>query len=128
MVDASGRRAGVRIPFQATSNVVGIVPHSSARFVLVVEKEGIFERLLEDEFPRRHQCIIVTGKGFPDVPTRALVWQLHMRFGLPVFGLSDYNPYGAAIMLAYCDLPDSRALEGRPRMTAGASIGTKFSI
>lgn len=98
----------------------------------MVEKEGIFERLLEDGFPKKYPCVLVTGKGFPDLPTRALVWQLHMRFALPVYGLADYNPYGAAIMLAYCDLPASASGDpkptGRRAGSAGASVGTKFTV
>ena len=44
---------------------------SHARFILIIEKEGIFGRLVEDKFWRRLPCVIITGRGFPDLATRA---------------------------------------------------------
>ena len=58
---------------------------SRARFILVVEKEGIFGRLVEDKFWRRLPCVIITGRGFPDLATRAMVHQLSKRFSLPCY-------------------------------------------
>ena len=41
---------------------------SDARCILVIEKEGVYTRLSEDKFFLRFlPCILVTGKGFPDV-------------------------------------------------------------
>ncbi len=41
---------------------------SEARFVLVVEKDATFQKMLDEDAPNRlHPCIIVTGKGVPDV-------------------------------------------------------------
>uniref|UniRef100_A0AAR2IP32 DNA topoisomerase (ATP-hydrolyzing) n=1 Tax=Pygocentrus nattereri TaxID=42514 RepID=A0AAR2IP32_PYGNA len=57
-----------------SSNVSGITNIvSSAKFVLVVEKDATFQRLLDDEFcTRLHPCIIITGKGVPDVNSRLM--------------------------------------------------------
>ncbi len=81
-------------------------------FVLVVEKECIFQRLAEDGFFKSHPCILVTAKGMPDIATRAFVWRLHTELRLPVLGLSDWNPYGLGIMLAYKAGSESRGCEG----------------
>jgi hypothetical protein len=62
---------------------------------------GIFSRLSEDSFWKRYPCIIVTGRGFPDLATRALVHQVSTRFKLPVFGIADCNPFGLALLLTY---------------------------
>ena len=41
---------------------------SEARFVLVVEKDATFQKLLDEgALARMHPCVIVTGKGVPDL-------------------------------------------------------------
>ena len=77
------------------------VVSTGAKFVVVVEKEGVYSRLSEDRFFDRCPCVLVTGRGFPDVATRALVHCLHTELGLPVVGLSDCNPYGISVMQTY---------------------------
>ncbi len=49
-------------------------------YLLVVEKECIFQRLCDDEFYLRVPCIMVTGCGFPDITTRALVRRISARY------------------------------------------------
>lgn len=72
-----------------------------ARAVIVVEKDGIYNRLSEDRLFDTFPCVLVTGKGYPDLATRALVRRLHDELGLPVFGLCDWNPFGLALLLTY---------------------------
>eukprot|EP00741_Cyanophora_paradoxa_P007467 tig00000128_g7222.t1 len=72
-----------------------------ARCLVVVEKDGIFQWLSEERFFESVPCILVTGKGYPDLATRALVHRLHSEFGLPVLGLADYNPHGLQLLLTY---------------------------
>ncbi|OXU23439.1 hypothetical protein TSAR_008584 [Trichomalopsis sarcophagae] len=74
---------------------------TSADFVLVVEKDSVFQKLLHDELPASSNCILVTGKGYPDVPTRMLVNLLSEKVRLPVYALVDANPYGFEIMCVY---------------------------
>lgn len=74
----------------------------AVKFLLIVEKEGPFNRLCEDRFFDRVPCIIVTGCGFPDVSTRCLVGKLKSAHPeLIVVGVCDYNPYGVALLLTY---------------------------
>ncbi len=41
---------------------------SEARFVLVVEKDATFQKLLDEgALARMQPCVIVTGKGVPDL-------------------------------------------------------------
>jgi hypothetical protein len=49
---------------------------SKAEFIIIVEKDAAFMRLAEDRFYNRLPCIIITGKGQPDVATRMFVQRL----------------------------------------------------
>lgn len=92
-------------PSSAAANTPGVYAVGSQaqiRYLLVVEKEGIFKRLCEDEFHLRIGCILITGCGFPDISTRACVAKISAKYPrLIVLGISDYNPYGAALLYTY---------------------------
>lgn len=72
-----------------------------ANFVLVIEKDSIFQRLLRENCAGLNKCILITGKGYPDIPTRMLVHLLSTRVQLPVYALVDANPHGFEIMCVY---------------------------
>jgi meiotic recombination protein SPO11 len=74
---------------------------TQARCIVVIEKEGVFHRLVQDGLVQRYPCILVTGKGFPDLATRALVHTLHRQLRLPVRGVCDCNPYGVLVLQTY---------------------------
>jgi len=78
-----------------------VVETRSAACVLVVEKEGVYNRLVEDRFYERYPCVLVTGKGFPDLATRAMVHACHVELGLPVWGLADCDPHGVMVLHTY---------------------------
>eukprot|EP00629_Pelagomonadales_sp_RCC1024_P011780 CAMPEP_0119270274 /NCGR_PEP_ID=MMETSP1329-20130426/7342_1 /TAXON_ID=114041 /ORGANISM="Genus nov. species nov., Strain RCC1024" /LENGTH=395 /DNA_ID=CAMNT_0007270291 /DNA_START=193 /DNA_END=1377 /DNA_ORIENTATION=+ len=78
------------------------VVSDGARCVLVVEKDGVFQRLVQDKFFREgYPSILVTASGIPDMATRAFVHRLRATLGLPVFGLVDYNAWGVGVLLTY---------------------------
>lgn len=89
---------GVQIPL-ITSNVTAI--RTKAEFVLIIEKDAVFQKLLEENCPRILNCILVTGKGYPDVATRMLVKTLSEKINLPVYIVVDADPFGVDIMLIY---------------------------
>ncbi|XP_019883212.2 meiotic recombination protein W68 [Camponotus floridanus] len=89
---------GVQIP-QITLNVTSICV--KANFVLVIEKDAIFQKLLEEDCSRILKCILVTGKGYPDLNTRMLVNILSEKMSLPVYIIVDADPFGVDIMLLY---------------------------
>jgi meiotic recombination protein SPO11 len=66
----------------------------NARFVLVVEKEGIFQELSDAKIFNQIPCILITAHGIPDVATRALVSRLCAELHIPAIGLVDWNPGG----------------------------------
>jgi meiotic recombination protein SPO11 len=75
---------------------------SEAKCILVIEKEGVYTRLSEDKFfLKYYPCILITGKGFPDVATRQWVQHLQHVLQLPVYGLCDCNPYGVSVLNTY---------------------------
>lgn len=74
---------------------------SNAEFIVVIEKDGIFNRLREDKFYDLVPSILITGKGFPDLATRVFVSLLSKALRIPVLGVCDCNPFGLSIMLTY---------------------------
>ncbi|CAE8713962.1 unnamed protein product, partial [Polarella glacialis] len=82
---------------------------SMARTILVVEKETVFHRLLSEGVLERHRpCVIVTAKGFPDVPTRYLLRRLREDCARPrILVLVDFDASGLAIAATYAFGPES---------------------
>ncbi|XP_073094188.1 meiotic recombination protein SPO11 isoform X3 [Manis javanica] len=75
---------------------------TDAKFLLIVEKDATFQRLLDDNFCNKMSpCIMVTGKGVPDLNTRLFVKKLWDTFHIPIFTLVDADPHGIEIMCIY---------------------------
>lgn len=75
---------------------------SDAKFLLVVEKEATFQTLTETgNFAQNWNCIIITGKGYPDVNTRHLVRLIWSFLQIPVLALVDGDPFGFDIYCQY---------------------------
>ncbi len=65
-----------------------------ADFVLLVEKATQFNRLSEDKFWKRHNCVLITGNGQPPRGVRRLCRRLHDEWKKPVCVLVDNDPWG----------------------------------
>ena len=65
-----------------------------AEFVLVVEKNAGFERLHEDKFWQKHNCILIGTGGQPSRGTRLLIQRLNDEHKLPVYVFCDSDSYG----------------------------------
>ncbi|KAI9185074.1 hypothetical protein LWI28_003903 [Acer negundo] len=74
---------------------------SVARYILLVEKESVFQRLANDQFCTRNRCIVITGRGYPDIPTRRFLRLLIETLCLPTYCLVDCDPYGFDILSTY---------------------------
>ncbi|KAM5245798.1 meiotic recombination protein SPO11 isoform 3-T3 [Ctenodactylus gundi] len=98
-VNCSYGASAIAVP----SNVHGIQNLiTDAKFLLIVEKDATFQRLLDDNFcSKMSPCIMVTGKGVPDLNTRLLVKKLWDLFHIPAFTLVDADPHGIEIMCIY---------------------------
>ena len=57
----------------------------TADFVLLVEKGTQWNRLSEDKFWRRYNCVLLTGNGQPPRGVRRLARRLHEEKQLPVY-------------------------------------------
>jgi DNA topoisomerase VI subunit A len=76
------------------------IRNCGARYVVVVEDDGVFGALVQAGF---HQhCVLLTGCGMPDIASRACLHRIATEFDtLPVYGVADCNPAGVGIVLAY---------------------------
>nr|XP_025041560.1 meiotic recombination protein SPO11 isoform X3 [Pelodiscus sinensis] len=96
-------RRSLHIAVIVPSNVQGIRNViTDAKFILIVEKDATFQRLLDDDFCNKlSPCIMITGKGVPDLNTRLLVRKLWDTCHIPIFTLMDADPHGIEIMCIY---------------------------
>ncbi|CAI0437491.1 unnamed protein product [Linum tenue] len=74
---------------------------SVAKYILIVEKESVFQRLANNHFCDTNRCIVITGRGYPDIPTRRFLRLLIEKLRLPVYCLVDCDPYGFDILTTY---------------------------
>uniref|UniRef100_A0A3B3D909 DNA topoisomerase (ATP-hydrolyzing) n=1 Tax=Oryzias melastigma TaxID=30732 RepID=A0A3B3D909_ORYME len=98
-IDCRSSSAAVSV----SSNIYGIRNIvSSAKFVLIVEKDATFQRLLNDDFcAKLSPCIMITGKGVPDVNSRLMVKKLWDTLQIPIFALVDADPH-VKVCLYFC--------------------------
>lgn len=73
----------------------------NAKYVLVIEKDAIFNRLNKERYWEKNECLLITGKGQPDRSTRRMVRRLWEEHGLSVYVLTDADPYGFYIYSVY---------------------------
>lgn len=63
-------------------------------YVLVAEKNAIFDRLNEDKYWQKNKCLIMTTAGQAARGARRLLQRLSEELDLPVYILTDADPYG----------------------------------
>ena len=66
----------------------------TAKFVLHVEKDTVWQRFNEDKFWVKHKCILTHGGGQPPRGVRRLLNRLHSELKLPIYCLLDNDPWG----------------------------------
>ena len=106
LVDAATDREGILVPSLRDVLSVGM---PAVKWVLVIEKEATFRSIANSSFWTKvsGQGVIITGKGYPDIATRALLHFLSTpspqnEFASPpVLGLVDFDPDGLAILSTY---------------------------
>ena len=69
----------------------------NAKYVLYMEKAAIFERLNEDKFWQKNNCVLVTSQGQTTRGIRRLLQRLSEEENLPIYVLCDWDIYGAYI-------------------------------
>lgn len=67
---------------------------STAKFILHVEKNTVWQRFNEDKFWKKQNCILTHGGGQPPRGVRRMLHRLHTELELPVYCLLDNDPWG----------------------------------
>ncbi len=80
-------------------NIPSIVDHyefveCEADFILVVETNAMVNRLVEEDFHKDHNAIILGTKGQPARGARRLINKMHNELDLPVYVFTDGDPWG----------------------------------
>ena len=70
-----------------------------AEFVLVVEKDAVFQQLHRIKFWDKYRALLVTGAGQPDRATRRFVRRLNEELGLPIYILTDSIPEDEVVVV-----------------------------
>lgn len=65
-----------------------------AEYVLVIEKDAVFQQLHRAGFWKKYKTILITSAGQPDRATRRFVRRLNEELKLPVYIITDSDPYG----------------------------------
>ncbi len=92
--------SGYGIPSIVEKGIVDF-DKTKADFILVVEKEQTWNRLNQDKFWKKKNCLLITGKGQPDRGTRRLISRLHHELDLPVYVFTDMDIWGFYIYSVY---------------------------
>ncbi|GIL76358.1 hypothetical protein Vretifemale_5972 [Volvox reticuliferus] len=117
-------RFGLQLMPAATGPGVGASGGVAAGsgYLLVVEKDAVFQRLAEDRIWDHLPCVLLTARGMPDLATRAFAARLAACFPPPRLqpvGLVDYNPSGVIILASYKYGSDRLGPEGRAHPLPG---------
>jgi DNA topoisomerase-6 subunit A len=95
-VDLMSHPDGVSIgPALAQANFVS----SDAKFVLVVEKHAVFIQLIREKLHERFGALLIETGGQASRAARILIRRLNKELGLPVYILTDADPWGMHIAL-----------------------------
>ncbi|KAM5548039.1 DNA topoisomerase 6 subunit A [Rosa sericea] len=92
-------RVGQIVPPYISS--VSNMKNNGAKFVLVVESVSVYQRLTVDNFHNDYKCIIMTGKGMSDLALREFAKYIMDTFEIPIFLLSDSDPWGIEIYAVF---------------------------
>ncbi|VVB80873.1 Type 2 DNA topoisomerase 6 subunit A [uncultured archaeon] len=65
-----------------------------AKYVIYMEKAAVWERLHEDKFWDKQNCIIMSSQGQTTRGIRRLLQRLSEEHKLPIYVLADFDPWG----------------------------------
>ena len=69
----------------------------TGQYIIYMEKAAVWERLHEDKFWEKQNCIIMSSQGQTTRGVRRLLQRLHSEHNLPVYVLTDFDSYGIYI-------------------------------
>lgn len=82
--------------YSIPSSVEHLQFETKAKFILVIETGGMFQRLSAHKFWKKSNCIIVNMGGVPSRSCRRFIRRLSDEKNLPVYAFVDCDPYGIA--------------------------------
>ena len=82
--------------YSVPSSVEELEFETTAKFVLLIETAGMFQRLQSHHFWESANCILVSMGGVPTRAVRRFVRRLASEHGLAVYAFVDCDPYGIA--------------------------------
>jgi len=89
-IDCTGFGSGA---YSIPTSVEHLGFETKAKFVLVIETIGMFERLSQHDYWRDANCILIGTAGVPTRSTRRFVRKLSDDHKLPVYVFNDCDPY-----------------------------------
>ncbi len=69
----------------------------NAKYIIYMEKAAVWERLHEDRFWQKQNCIIMSSQGQTTRGIRRLLQRLSSEHKLPIYVLTDNDPWGIYI-------------------------------
>ncbi len=66
----------------------------NAKYVIYMEKAAVWERLHEDKFWDKQNCIIMSSQGQTTRGIRRLLQRLYEENDLPIYVMTDFDPWG----------------------------------
>lgn len=67
---------------------------TKAKFILVIETSGMFQRLVKHSYWKKANCILISMGGVPTRACRRFIRRLSDKNKLPVYVFVDGDPYG----------------------------------
>ena len=91
-----------------------IVRRGPIERILVIEKASIWRLMVQTDFHKKMNALVITGKGFPSTQCRA--WLYNFRIMLSIseencIGIGDYGPYRYALLHSYSYVKDPIKVE-----------------
>ena len=84
--------------YSIPSTVEDLKFETKAKFVLAIETNGAFQRLVKQDYWRKTNCILIAMGGVPTRACRRFIRRLCDEHQLPVYVFCDCDPYG------YCNI------------------------
>ena len=75
--------------------------NTKADKVIAIEKGALFTRFIEENVHNKHKALLISCGGQAPRQTRSFIRRLHDELGLPVYILTDGDPWGMDIKRLY---------------------------
>jgi DNA topoisomerase VI subunit A len=89
-------RGGWGIPSICEAEVLKF-KKSTAKFAILVEKDAVWSRLLEDRFHEKNNCLLISSGGQAARGVRRFVQRIATELKIPIYILVDNDPWGLYI-------------------------------